>query len=61
MKGIELPPLTEDFTAIAGVVFVGASLDGLNMLTLVVVVMFAVLVVEHRRIQRLQLHAELET
>ena len=46
---------------IAGVVFVGASLEGLNMLTLVVVVMFVVLVIEHRRIQRLGLHAELES
>ena len=45
---------------IAGIVFVGASLEGLNMLTLVVIVMFVVLVVEHRRIQRLQLHPELE-
>jgi glycerol-3-phosphate acyltransferase PlsY len=45
---------------IAGMVFLGASLEGLNLLTLVVVVMFVVLVIEHRRIQRLRLHAELE-
>ncbi|HEY5685777.1 MAG TPA: low temperature requirement protein A [Acidimicrobiia bacterium] len=45
---------------IAGIVFVGASLEGLNLLTLVVVVMFVVLVIEHRRIQRLGLHVELE-
>ena len=47
--------------AIAGIVFAGASLEGLNMLTLVVITMFVVLVFEHRRIQRLQLHSELET
>jgi low temperature requirement protein LtrA len=46
---------------IAGIVFLGAALEGLNMLTLVVVVMFVVLIIEHRRIQRLGLHAELET
>jgi len=46
--------------AIAGIIFLGASLEGLNLLTLVVAVMFAVLVIEHRRIQRLRLHAELE-
>ena len=46
---------------IAGIIFLGASLEGLNLLTLVVVVMFAVLVIEHRRIQRLRLHAELES
>jgi uncharacterized membrane protein len=45
---------------IAGIVFVGASLEALNLLTLVVVVMFVVLVIEHRRIRRLGLHAELE-
>ena len=45
---------------IAGIVFVGAALEGLVLLTLVVVVMFVVLVIEHRRIQRLGLHAELE-
>ena len=45
---------------IAGIVFAGASLEGLNLLTLIVVVMFVVLVIEHRRIQRLRLHAELE-
>jgi hypothetical protein len=45
---------------IAGIVFAGASLEGLNLLTLVVVVMFVALVIEHRRIQRLRLHSELE-
>jgi low temperature requirement protein LtrA len=44
----------------AGIVFGGASLEGLNLLTMVVVVMFVVLVIEHRRIQRLRLHPELE-
>jgi hypothetical protein len=43
--------------AIAGIVSVGGSLEGLNLLTLVVV-MFVVLVIEHRHIQRLGLHAE---
>jgi low temperature requirement protein LtrA len=46
---------------IAGIIFAGASLEGLNMLTIVVIVMFVVLVIEHRRIQRLGLHAELES
>jgi hypothetical protein len=46
---------------IAGIVFAGGSMEGLNLLNLVVVVMFVVLVIEHRRIQRLRLHAELET
>ncbi|MDX1469625.1 MAG: low temperature requirement protein A [Acidimicrobiia bacterium] len=45
---------------IAGVIFVGGSLEGLNLLALVVVVMFVVLVIEHRRIQRLSLNVELE-
>ena len=45
---------------IAGVVFVGSSLEGLNLLTLVVIVMFVVLVIEHRRIQRLGLRAALD-
>jgi low temperature requirement protein LtrA len=45
---------------IAGIVFAGASLEGLNLLTLVVVVMFVALVIEHRRIQRLRPHAEFE-
>lgn len=40
---------------IAGIVFGGASLEGLNMLTAVVVVMFLMLAVEHRRIE--QTHA----
>ncbi len=46
---------------IAGIVFLGASLEGLNMLTLVVIVLFLVLAVEHRRIKQRQLHAELES
>ncbi len=45
---------------IAGIVFAGASLEGLNLLTVVVVVMFVVLVVEHRRIERFLLHADVE-
>jgi low temperature requirement protein LtrA len=45
---------------IAGIVFAGGSIEGLNLLTLVVIVMFVVLVVEHRRIERLRLHTELE-
>ncbi len=45
---------------IAGIVFIGGSLEGLVLLTLVVAVMFVVLIIEHRRIERLQLHAELE-
>lgn len=45
---------------IAAVVFIGASLEGLNMLTLIVVALFVVLVVEHRRIQRLHLRDELD-
>lgn len=45
---------------IVGIVFGGASLEGLNMLTLVVVLMFIILVIEHRRVERLLLSAELE-
>ena len=45
---------------IVGIVFGGASLEGLNMLTLVVVVLFVVLAIEHRRVERLQSLAELE-
>ncbi|MDH5292928.1 MAG: low temperature requirement protein A [Acidimicrobiia bacterium] len=45
---------------IAGVVFLGAPMEGLNMLTSVVVVMFVVLVIEHRRIQRLRQQADVE-
>jgi low temperature requirement protein LtrA len=45
---------------IAGIVFLGASLEGLNMLTLVVIVLFVVLAIEHRRVERRLLHAELE-
>lgn len=45
---------------IAAIVFLGASLEGLNMLTLVVVVLFVVLVIEHRRVEQIRLHAELE-
>ena len=45
---------------IAGLVFGGSSLEGVMLLTLVVVVMFVVLYVEHQRVERLQLHRELE-
>ena len=45
---------------IAGIVFAGGSIEGLNLLTLVVITMFVVLVIEHRRIERLRLHSELE-
>lgn len=45
---------------ITAIVFVGASLEGLDMLTLVVVVLFVVLVIEHRRVERLRMHSELE-
>jgi uncharacterized membrane protein len=45
---------------IAGIVFAGGSIEGLNLLTLVVIVMFVVLVFEHRRIQRLRFHTDLE-
>ncbi len=44
---------------IAVIVFVGASLSGVAVLSLVVLVMFVVLFAEHRRIERLGLHAEL--
>jgi len=44
---------------IAGVVFIGASLEGVVLLTLVVGVMFAVLIIEHRRVERMQLEAEM--
>ena len=40
---------------IAGIVFVGASLEGLVLLTLVVSVMFVVLLIEHRRVERYRL------
>jgi low temperature requirement protein LtrA len=45
---------------ITGLVLFGSSIEGLNLLTLVVVVMFVVLLVEHRRVERLRLHAALE-
>jgi len=45
---------------ITAIVFVGASLEGLNMLTLVVVVLFVVLLIEHRRVERLRMQSELE-
>ncbi len=44
---------------IAGIVFIGADLEGLVLLTLVVVAMFAVLIIEHRRVERYRQHAEL--
>ena len=43
--------------AIAGIVFIGASLNGLVLLTLVVAVMFIVLLVEHRRVERVRQEA----
>ena len=45
---------------IVGIVFIGASFEGLGLLTLVVVVMFLALIIEHRRVERSRLHAELE-
>ena len=45
---------------IAIVVFTSGSLNGVTILTLVVLVMFVVLVTEHRRIERLGLQTELE-
>lgn len=45
---------------IAAVVFVAGSLDGVIVLVLVVLVMFVVLVTEHRRVERLLLHAEMD-
>lgn len=41
-------------------VFAGASLQGVVLLSLVVVVMAVVLLAEHRRVERLRLHEELE-
>lgn len=40
--------------AIAGLLFAGGSLEGVLLLTLVVIIMFFVLVVEHRRVERLR-------
>ncbi|MBT8213427.1 MAG: low temperature requirement protein A [Acidimicrobiia bacterium] len=37
---------------IAGIVFIGGSLEGLNLLTIIVAVMFVVLVIENRRVER---------
>jgi low temperature requirement protein LtrA len=45
---------------ITGLVLFGSSIEGLNLLTLVVFVMFVVLLIEHRRVERLRLHSELE-
>ncbi len=45
---------------IAGIVFLGGSVEGLNLLTLVVIVMFVVLFIEHRRVERIQMQRELE-
>ncbi len=45
---------------IAAIVFGGGSLEGLALLTLVVVVMLVVLFVEHRRIERLGVEAEMK-
>ncbi len=45
---------------IAGILFIGGPLEGLVLLTLVVAVMFVVLMIEHGRVERLRLHAEME-
>jgi low temperature requirement protein LtrA len=45
---------------IAALVFVGGSLHGVLLLTLVVVVMFVVLNIENQRVERLRRHRELE-
>jgi low temperature requirement protein LtrA len=45
---------------IATLVFVGGSLHGVLLLTLVVVVMFVVLFIENQRVERLRLQRELE-
>ena len=45
---------------IAALLFGGGSLEGVMLLTLVVVIMFVVLFIEHGRVERLQLHRELE-
>ncbi|HSF86783.1 MAG TPA: low temperature requirement protein A [Acidimicrobiia bacterium] len=45
---------------IACIVFLGGSLEGLVLLSLVVAVMLVVLIIEHRRVERLRLHAESE-
>ncbi len=45
---------------IAALLFLGGSLEGVLLLTIVVVIMFFVLVIEHRRVERLQLHSQLE-
>lgn len=45
---------------IAALVFVGGSLEGVMLLTLVVIVMFVVLWFEHQRVKRFELHRELD-
>lgn len=45
---------------IAALLFGGGSLEGVMLLTLVVVIMFVVLFIEHGRVERLQLRRELE-
>lgn len=45
---------------IATLEFVGGSLHGVLLLTLVVVVMFVVLFIENQRVERLRLQRELE-
>ena len=45
---------------IATLVFVGGSLEGVLLLTLVVAVMFIVLFLEHQRVEQLQLDRELD-
>ncbi|MBT8200446.1 MAG: low temperature requirement protein A, partial [Acidimicrobiia bacterium] len=46
---------------IGAIVFLAASLEGIVMLGLVVVVMFIVLVLEHRRVVRLGFERQMET
>jgi low temperature requirement protein LtrA len=46
--------------AIAVLMFVGASFEGVLLLTLVVVVMSIILFIEHQRVERLQMQRELE-
>jgi low temperature requirement protein LtrA len=46
--------------AIAALIFAGGSLEGVLLLTLVVVVMFIVLFLEHQRVERLQMDRRLD-
>ena len=45
---------------ITGLVLLGSSIEGLNLLTIVVVVLFVVLLIEHRRVERLRLESARE-